>query len=111
MHPMIGVVTGWALCRGIWLGDERGLCRVRAGGGPAAAEQVAAMRRRSRRNGQRNRAAWALALSPCGRLLYEGRRPGRAGPPRKGPGGDGGSGYRRRPPAGRRGRPGLPGRG
>ena len=35
MHRMIGFMTGSAVCYGIWLGDELGLYRVLADGGPA----------------------------------------------------------------------------
>ena len=39
---MIGFMTGSAVCYGIWLGDELGLYRVLADGGPASAAEVAA---------------------------------------------------------------------
>ena len=42
MHRMIGFMTGSAVCYGIWLGDELGLYRVLADGGPAPAEVIAA---------------------------------------------------------------------
>jgi len=42
MHRMIGFMTGSAVCYGIWLGDELGLYRVLADGGPAPAEEIAA---------------------------------------------------------------------
>ena len=42
MHRMIGFMTGSAVCHGIWLGDELGLYRALAEGGPATAGQVAA---------------------------------------------------------------------
>lgn len=42
MHRMVGYMTGAAVCYGIWLGDELGLYRVLAEGGPARPEQVAA---------------------------------------------------------------------
>ena len=42
MHRMIGFMTGSAVCYGIWLGDELGLYRVLADGGPAPAAEIAA---------------------------------------------------------------------
>jgi len=42
MGRMVGFMTGGAVCIGIWLGDELGLYRALAGGGPAAADAVAA---------------------------------------------------------------------
>jgi 2-polyprenyl-3-methyl-5-hydroxy-6-metoxy-1,4-benzoquinol methylase len=42
MGQMVGYMTGGALCFGIWLGDQLGLYRTLADGGPQAAESLAA---------------------------------------------------------------------
>jgi SAM-dependent methyltransferase len=42
MHRMVGYMTGAAVCYGVWLGDELGLYRALAEGGPARPEQIAA---------------------------------------------------------------------
>jgi SAM-dependent methyltransferase len=42
MHRMTGYMTGAAVCYGVWLGDELGLYRVLADGGPATADEIAA---------------------------------------------------------------------
>src|SRR5437868_512574 len=42
MGQLVGLMTGGALCFGIWLGDELGLYRTIAGGGPISADDVAA---------------------------------------------------------------------
>jgi SAM-dependent methyltransferase len=41
MHRMIGYMTGSAVCYGVWLGDELGLYRAMAAGGPGSAEEIA----------------------------------------------------------------------
>jgi SAM-dependent methyltransferase len=42
MHRVVGYMTGSAVCYGIWIGDELGLYRVLASGGPASAAELAA---------------------------------------------------------------------
>ena len=41
MGQMAGYMTGGALCFSIWLGDELGLYRTLAAGGPVSADQLA----------------------------------------------------------------------
>jgi SAM-dependent methyltransferase len=41
MGRMVGYMTGGAACFGIWLGDELGLYRALAAGGPLSADQLA----------------------------------------------------------------------
>jgi 2-polyprenyl-3-methyl-5-hydroxy-6-metoxy-1,4-benzoquinol methylase len=41
MGAMVGHMTGGALCFGVWLGDELGLYRALADGGPATADELA----------------------------------------------------------------------
>ena len=41
MGQMVGYLTGGALCFGVWLGDELGLYRALAAGGPGSADEVA----------------------------------------------------------------------
>ena len=42
MGQLVGLMTGGALCFGMWLGDELGLYRALAGAGPVTADAVAA---------------------------------------------------------------------
>jgi len=67
MQRMIGFMTGSAVCYGIWLGDELGLYRALAEGGPARPAEVAA------RTGCNPRlvAEWLDAQAASGLLMHD----------------------------------------